>query len=105
MSERALNAMVVLLWLLWQLWVGWLVGWWLVVGGWLLVVVVVVVVIVIVIVIVVVVVVVRTFSLYDVSVHATEQYAPNSGPGGGGQTWPCAYAQGPTSTQSKLHAA
>ena len=27
----------------------------------------------------VVVVVVRTFSLYDVSVHATQQYAPNSG--------------------------
>ena len=61
-------------------------------------------------------VVVRTLSLYDVSVHATQQHAMNSGgkspgasdsrrprlprPNGGGQPWPCACAQGST----KLHA-
>ena len=61
-------------------------------------------------VVVVVVVVVRTLCLYDVSVHATQLLAMNSGgrspesqtpgdpatlpsPNGGGKPWPCACAQ------------
>ena len=65
----------------------------------------------------VVVVVVRTLCLYDVPVHATQLLAMNwvAGhlgirlpatsppllrPNGGGQPWPCACAQGPTSTST-----